>query len=80
MQICKDHAKDILDSDNVELTTIAITINNSKVLKLEATTQKRGWVVEPEKTAEVRYYPVHVRYSCVNSIDPFFLNIQWLSS
>lgn len=52
MQICREHAKAILGPD-VELTTwIAITIH-SKVLELETTTQKRGWNVVTEKTAEV---------------------------
>ncbi len=53
MQMCEGHAKDILDSEVELAPPIAIAIN-SKVLKLEATTKKRGWVVLPEKTPEVR--------------------------
>ncbi len=45
------HATDILGSD-VELSSLISITVNSKVMELE-TTQKNGWDVVPDKTAEV---------------------------
>ena len=52
MQICEEHAKDILGPE-VKLTTLIPITINSEVLVLEATTKKKGWEVVPEKNAEV---------------------------